>query len=101
MVERKSKDDTIIILHKNNDFNQSVLAKEIEIIVNRMARVFNETGANFTLFDCDKEYPLIEADNWSRILMLNDADICLTKFPQTPMLCLWIRLKHLNLNRED
>jgi hypothetical protein len=101
MVERKSKDDTIIILHKNNDFNQSVLAKEIEIIVNRMVRVFNETGANFTLFDWDKEYPLIEADNWNRTLMLNDADICLTKFPQTPMLCLWIRLKHLNLNRED
>lgn len=101
MVERKSKDETIVILHKNNDFNQSVLAKEIGIIVNRMVRVFNEMGANFSLFDWDKEYPLIEADNWSRILMLNDADICLTKFPQTPMLCLWIRLKHLNLNRED
>lgn len=93
MIERKSDNETAIILHKNNDLNQPMLAKEIEIIVNRMVKVFNEMGANFTLFDETVELPQLKADNWNRMLVLNDADICLTKFKETPMLCLWIKLK--------
>lgn len=38
MIERMSSDETIIILHKNNDLNQPILAREIEIIVNRMVK---------------------------------------------------------------
>lgn len=93
MIERKSDNETVIILHKNNDLNQPVLVREIEIIVNRMVKVFNDMGANFTLFDEAVELPQLKADNWNRILVLNDADICLTKFKETPMLCLWIKLK--------
>ena len=93
MIERKSDNETVIILHKNNDLNQPMLVREIEIIVNRMVKVFNDMGANFTLFDEAVELPQLKADNWNRILVLNDADICLTKFKETPMLCLWIKLK--------
>lgn len=93
MIERKSDNETVIILHKNNDLNQPLLVREIEIIVNRMVKVFNDMGANFTLFDEAVELPQLKADNWNRILVLNDADICLTKFKETPMLCLWIKLK--------
>lgn len=94
MLERKSKDETIIILHKSNDLNQPILTREIEIIVNRIVRVFNDMGATFSLFNEAVEVPLIKADNWNRILILNDADVCLTKFKDTPMLCLWIKSKH-------
>ena len=93
MIERKSDNETVIILHKNNDLNQPMLVREIEIIVNRMVKVFNDMGANFTLFDEAVKLPQLKADNWNRILVLNDADICLTKFKETPMLCLWIKLK--------
>jgi hypothetical protein len=93
MIERKSDNETVIILHKNNDLNQPMPVREIEIIVNRMVKVFNDMGANFTLFDEAVELPQLKADNWNRILVLNDADICLTKFKETPMLCLWIKLK--------
>ena len=93
MIERMSNDETIIILHKNNDLNQPILAREIEIIVNRMVKAFNGMGANFTLFNEAVELPQLKADNWYRALMLKDADICLTKFKDTPMLCLWIKLK--------
>ena len=47
MIERMSSDETIIILHKNNDLNQPILAREIEIIVNRMVKAFNDMGSNF------------------------------------------------------
>ncbi|MCR9012132.1 hypothetical protein [Gabonibacter chumensis] len=93
MIERTSSDEAVIILHKNNNLNQPILVKEIEIIVNRIAKVFNDTGASFTLFNEIVELPQLKSDAWNRILMLNDADICLTKFKDAPMLCLWIKLK--------
>lgn len=93
MFERKSKEETVIILHKSFDLKQPILTKEIEIIVNRIVRVFNEMGANFALFNEAIERPQLKADNWNRILILNDADVCLTKFKDTPMLCLWIKPK--------
>ncbi|MBP3471352.1 MAG: hypothetical protein J6K41_03840 [Paraprevotella sp.] len=94
MLERTSEDETVIILHKNNDVNQLVLIREIEIIVNRLAHAFNGMGAAFSLFDKDIELPQIREDKWSRILELNDVDMCLTKFSQVSMLCFWIKLKH-------
>ena len=93
MVERKSDNETTIILYKHNDLNQPILAREIEIIVNRMVKVFNDMGATFTPFDEAVELPQLKVDNWRRTLVLNDADICLTKFKDAPMLCLWINLK--------
>ena len=67
--------------------------KEIEIIVNRVVRIFNEMGGDFALFDEVVELPLLKEDNWNRMLMLNDADVGLTKFKNTAMLCLWIKFK--------
>ena len=93
MTERKSNDETIIILHKNNDLNQPILAREIEIIVNRMVRVFNEMGANCAFYDETAELPTLKSDSWCRIVVSQDAEIYLTKFHDTPMLCLWIKLK--------
>ena len=94
MIERKSKDETVIILHKNNDLKQPILAKELEIITNRIVRVFNDMGATFTLFDEAVEIPLLKADNWNRFLTLN-------KFKDTPMLCLWIKLKQPILQNKN
>ena len=101
MIERKSKDETVIILHKNNDLKQPILMREIEIIVNRIVRVFNSMGAAFALFDEAVEVPQLKANNWNRILMLNDADVCLTKFKDTPMLCLWVKLKRPISQNQD
>ena len=101
MIERKSKDETVIILHKNNDLKQPILMREVEIIVNRIVRVFNSMGAAFALFDEAVEVPQLKANNWNRILMLNDADVCLTKFKDTPMLCLWVKLKRPISQNQD
>ena len=93
MIERKSEAETIIILHKNNDINQPILVREIEIIVNRMVRAFNDMGANFNLFDRELEFPQIKEDKWERILILDDAYMSLTKFKNVPMLCFFIKMK--------
>lgn len=58
-------------------------------------------GAAFTLFDEAVEVPQLNANNWNRILMLNDADVCLTKFKDIPMLCLWVKLKRPISQNQD
>ena len=93
MLERTSKDETVIMLVKNKKANQLLLIQEIEIIVNRLAYVFNNLGATFALFNRELEIPQIQTNNWNRILILNDVDICLTKVKEPSMLCLWIKLK--------
>lgn len=93
MLERTSKDETVIMLVKNKKANQLLLIQEIEIIVNRLVYVFNNLGATFALFNRELEIPQIQTDNWNRILILNDVDICLTKVKEPSMLCLWIKLK--------
>lgn len=92
MIEIRSKNEADIILYKGNDLNQPLLAKEIEIIVNRLVRAFNDIGATLPLFDEAVEMPLIRTDSWYRVLMLGDADVYLTKLKDVPMLCLWIKL---------
>ena len=94
MLERRTKDETEIILYKNNNLNRLILAREIEIIVNRFVKVFNDIGANFPLFDEANEFPQINIGSWARVLILNSAYIYLTKFGDAPMLCLWIKLKN-------
>ena len=56
-----------------------LLLNEIEIIVNRVANVFNEVDVQFPLFNPDAEYPLIQEEKWKRTLRFNDVDFCLTK----------------------
>ena len=101
MVERKVKDETDIILYKSNDLNQPLFAKEIEIIVNRIVKAFNDMGATLALFDESVEMSLIRTDSWCRVLMLNDADVYLTRFKDVPMLCLWIKLKQPILQTQN
>ena len=93
MLERTSKDETVIMLVKNKKANQLLLIQEIEIIVNRLVYVFNNLGATFALFNRELEIPQIQTGNWNKILILNDVDICLTKVKEPSMLCLWIKLK--------
>ena len=93
MIERVAKDETVIILYKSNDTSQPILAREIEILTNRMVRVFNEIGATFNLFNSQEEMPQIVADNWCKFLSLSKFDVCLTKFKDSSMMCLWIKLK--------
>lgn len=92
MLERTSQDETVIILHKNKRASQLLLVQEIEIIVNRLVRSFNEMGATFSPFNKEVEISQIHTGNWNRILKLNDADICLTN-AKKPFILLWIILK--------
>ena len=93
MLERKSKDETVIILYKNHIASQLLLIQEIEIIVNRLIHAFNDLGAAFGLFNRDTEMPQIKAGNWGRVLRLDDADIGLTTVKDPFRLCLWIKPK--------
>lgn len=94
MSERTSKDDTVIILHKNKRASQLLLIQEIEIVVNRLVRSFNEIGATFSLFNKEVEFSQMRTGNWNRILKLNDADIYLTNAQDPFMLYLWINVRH-------
>lgn len=81
------------IRHKSNDFNQPILVREIEIIVNRMVRAYNDMGVTSEMFNEAMELPQIKANNWERILVLDDAYMSLSIFKDTPMLCFWIKMK--------
>lgn len=94
MFEEKKQNGTVIILYKNTDVYKALHIREVEIIVNRIVNVFNETGANLPLFDSKEELSCIKADRWKRILTLDDYEICLTKFEKYPILCLYINLKN-------
>jgi len=67
--------------------------REIEIIVNRMVRAFNDMGTTLEVFNKEIELPQIKANNWERILVLDDAYMSLTIFKDTPMLCFWIKME--------
>lgn len=69
MLERTSKDETVIMLVKIKG-KPTLLIQEIEIIVNRLVYVFNNLGATFTLFNRELEIPQIQTGNWNRILIL-------------------------------
>lgn len=44
MLERTSKDETVIMLYKNKSASHFLLIQEIEIIVNRIVHAFNDLG---------------------------------------------------------
>lgn len=94
LVERASKDEVIIILHKRQ--SRILLVQEIEIMVNRIASAFNDLGSAFPLFNRDIEILQINEDRWVRVLALNDANIYLTILREMPMLYLLIKLKQGN-----
>ncbi len=94
MLERKSDNETVIILHKNVKANRPLYFKEIEIVVNRYVKAFNTLGLNIEFFDNQKEPKQLLEDQWpGRPIEFKDIDVCLTKFPQAALLCCWIKLK--------
>ena len=50
-------------------------------------------GVTSEMFNEAMELPQIKANNWERILVLDDAYMSLSIFKDTPMLCFWIKMK--------
>ena len=92
MFVKESDGETAIILCKNIDVNSHLLIKEVEILVNRHARAFNEVGAQFYNFNWELEFPQILADNWFRDVRVNDMRLKLTRLPDVPKFCFIIWL---------
>lgn len=95
MVDMSSENGWAIILSKRNGLNQSLLFKEIEIIVNRISKVFYEIGYEYQPFCIETESEQLKEDKWiSRcwetpnfIMRLDkiqgQASLCLIIYPLT------------------
>ena len=94
MFERESKDGTVIMLHKNINIKNSIYVQEVEVIVNRIARIFNSMGAEIRLFDKETDWEQIRSDNWRRGVDFNDAEAYLAKFKDIPALYFLIEFKN-------
>lgn len=64
MIEAYSENDWVIMLGKRNGLNQSILIKEIEIIVNRISKVFGNIGFEYQPFQFETECEQLKEDNW-------------------------------------
>lgn len=64
MIEAYSENDWGIMLGKRNGLNQSIPIKEIEIIVNRISKVFGNIGFEYKPFQFETEYEQLKEDNW-------------------------------------
>ena len=94
--ERESKDGTVIMLHKNINIKNSIYVHEVEIIVNRITRIFNSMGAEIKLFDKETDWEQIRSENWRRGVDFNDAEAYLAKFKDIPALFFLIEFKNPN-----
>ena len=101
MFVKESDGETAIILCKNLDTNNFILIKEIEILVNRYARAFNEIGAQFCNFNWELEFTKILADSWSREVRVNNMLLKLTRLPGTPKFCFSIWIKKDNTGKSN
>lgn len=93
MFERESKDGTVIMLHKNINIKDSIYIQEVEIIVNRIARIFNSMGVEFKLFDKETDWAQIRSENWRREVEFNGAKTYLAKLKDIPALYFFIEFK--------
>ena len=64
MIEAYSENDWGIMLGKRNGLNQSILLREIEIIVNRISKVFANIGFEYQPFQFETEGEQLKEDNW-------------------------------------
>lgn len=64
MIEYYSENDWGIMLGKRNGLNQSILLREIEIIVNRISKVFGNIGFEYQPFLFETEGKQLKEDNW-------------------------------------
>ena len=65
MIEAYSENDWGIMLGKRNGLNQSILLREIEIIVNRISKVFGNIGFEYQPFQLETEGKQLKEDNSS------------------------------------
>lgn len=93
MAEVKSKDGTIILLHKNKNLRTSIYIQEVGIIVNRIARVFQSTGAECALFDKQADWEQMVSENWRRGVQFKDVETYLAKFKDMAMLSFLIKFR--------
>ena len=64
MIEAYSENDWGIMLGKRNGLNQSILLREIEIIVNQISKVFANIGFEYQPFQFETESEQLKEDNW-------------------------------------
>ena len=64
MIEAYFENDWGIMLGKRNGLNQSILLREIEIIVNRISKVFANIGFEYQPFQFETESEQLKEDNW-------------------------------------
>ena len=74
----------------------SIYVHEVEIIVNRITRIFNSMGAEIKLFDKETDWEQIRSENWRRGVDFNDAEAYLAKFKDIPALFFLIEFKNPN-----
>lgn len=84
------------MLHKNINIKNSIYVHEVEIIVNRITRIFNSMGAEIKLFDKETDWEQIRSENWRRGVDFNDAEAYLAKFKDIPALFFLIEFKNPN-----
>lgn len=95
MTEMYSENGWGIILEKRNGLNQSILVREVEIIVNRISKVFSNIGFEYKPFRFEQEYEQLKEDKWTgrewrcphfvmRLeKLIGYANLCLTIYPLT------------------
>ena len=88
MIERCVNKESSIILCKRNGMNQSLLLKEIEILVNRVSLSLHELGAKAYIYDQEKDAEQLVKDCWDgRGWRFKDSVMELTKVPGQAQLC--------------
>ena len=65
MIEAYSENDWGIMFGKRNGLNQSILLREIEIIGNRISKVFANIGSEYQPFQFETESEQLKEDNWT------------------------------------
>lgn len=95
MLERKIEDETVIIIYKRQDTKPLLLSREVEIIVNRLVKSFEEFTGLVGMFNEEIELPQLLKDQWEgRTWVFQDADMKLMKFKGSSLLCFSIKLKN-------
>lgn len=95
MLERKIEDETVIIIYKRQDTKPLLPSREVEIIVNRLVKSFEEFTGLVGMFNEEIELPQLLKDQWEgRTWVFQDADMKLMKFKDSSLLCFSIKLKN-------
>lgn len=95
MLERKIEDETVIIIYKRQDTKPLLPSREVEIIVNRLVKSFEEFTGLVGMFNEEIELPQLLKDQWEgRTWVFQDADMKLMKFKGSSLLCFSIKLKN-------